>query len=368
MALKYTTTLQLGEILGIVKTVPSWDVGGSPTNEAVGTGDNSNTLFYLDQKNIIADSYTLYANAVAMTETTHYTLDKDTGTITLTGPGVTLLDTDNLTAEYKYFDINMSDSYLTTVLERAEKEADGKVNSTFTDGTATNPSYPSETEIQPSPGYFREQIIVRKKPLIDVETTLDGDHNDSITTISLASGTGANYPSSGTIIINSEAITYTGVSTDNLTGCTRGTNGTTAAAHSDGDAVHSTILFLSNTPEGTAVSFTVQPWDTQMHATDKGLVYSFDESVFESTQYPNRLTKQDVANRLKIIYLYGYNTIPKDITRLSLLLAKRQLMQDNIGKAIIAGRNEFRPEMFNIDMEEISSIINDYVVLAMGNT
>lgn len=368
MALKYTTTLQLGEILGIVKDIPSWDIAAEPTNEAVGTGDDSNTQFFLDQKNIIADSYTLYANAVAMTETTHYTLDKATGEITLTGDGVTLLTTNALTAKYKYFDIAMSDSYLNSVLTRAEKQVDKKTNSTFTDGTATNPSYPSKTEIQPSPGYFRDQIIVENKPLKDIETTLDGDHTAVITTINLAAGTGGDYPSTGSIIIGSEVISYTGVSTDDLTGCTRGTLGTTAAAHSDGDAVHSTILFLSNTQEGTAVEFTVQPWDTYMYVSADGLIYSFDQSVFESGQYPDRLTKQEVANRVKIIYYYGYDTIPEDITRLALIFAKNMLIKDTIGKSMISGRNEFQPEILNADREDMKSIIDSYIVLPMGNT
>ncbi len=367
MAIKYATTLQLGEILGNVKEVPSWDIGDdAQTNEAVGTGDNSNTKFFLDQRNIVAGSYTLYANASAMTETTHYTLDKDTAEIILTSAGVTLLTTNALTAKYKYFGNGMSDSYLTSVLERADTKIDNEINSTFTDGTATNPSYPSKTEIQSSPGYFMDKIIVDNKPLIDVETTLDGDHTAAITTISLTSA--SIYPSSGTIIIGSEAITYTGVSTNDLTGCTRGALGTTAAVHSDEDAVHSTIFFLSNTQEGTAVTFTVQPWDTDMHATSEGLIYSFAESVFSSSQYTERLTKQDVANRTKIIYLYGYDTIPDDITRLSLLFAKNMLMKDTISKAMIAGRDEFQPEILDSNNAEIQGIIGSYVVLPMGNT
>ena len=55
------------------------------------------------------------------------------------------------------------------------------------------------------------------------------------TTLTLTSG--AAFATSGTIQIGSELITYTGKSTNNLTGLTRGTNGTTAAAHADGATV-----------------------------------------------------------------------------------------------------------------------------------
>jgi hypothetical protein len=45
------------------------------------------------------------------------------------------------------------------------------------------------------------------------------------------------FPSSGTIIIDSELIAYTGNSGGTLTGLTRGASGTTAAAHSSGATV-----------------------------------------------------------------------------------------------------------------------------------
>ncbi len=362
MTLKYTTTLQFAEVVGVMKEIPSWDISGTPTNEAVGTGNNSITQFFLDQRNIIAGSYTLYANAVAMIETTHYTIDKSTGEITLTTAGVTILSTNNLTAKYKYFSNGMSDSYVTSVLERSEKEVDKKINSTCTDGTATNPSYPSETELQSSEGFFMDRISTNKKPLIDIETTLNGDLAIDAVTIPLATGTGGDYPTAGIIIIGSEAITYTGISTDSLTGCTRGAFETTAATHDDEDAVHSTILFRSDTTEGTAVSWTVQPWSTSMNATAEGLIYKFKGAD------PSPLTRQGVAERVKIIYYYGYDTIPEEITRLALLFAKKMLSQDNIGKAIIAGRNEFRPEMLDANEKEIQDIMSSYVVLPMGNT
>ncbi len=366
MTLKYATPLQFAESLRTAIKVPSWEAGNSQANEAVGTGDNSETEFYLDQKNILSGTYTLYANAVAMIDVTDYVLDLTTGKIVLTSAGVTKLTTNNLTAEYQYVGINMSEAYLTIVLKRAEKEVDNEINSTFTNGAKTNPTYPSVTEIQPSPGYFRNQIIGEKKPLIDVETTLDGDLAIDATTIPLTDASG--YPSSGQIIIGSEVITYTGITSNNLTTATRGALSSTAATHTDLDAVHSTILFLSNTNEGTAVTFIVQPWDILMHATEEGLFYSFDQSVSSPSQFPDRLTRQDVANRVKLIYLYGYDTIPEDITRLTLIFGKRQLMQDTIGNAIIEGRDEFKPRMFNADMDEMQRIIGSYLVLPMGNT
>ena len=69
------------------------------------------------------------------------------------------------------------------------------------------------------------------------ETTLDGAITNSATTIQLTNS--ENFPSSGTVLIGTELITYTGniTAAGNLTGCTRGTNGTSAAAHVDNKKV-----------------------------------------------------------------------------------------------------------------------------------
>jgi hypothetical protein len=68
-----------------------------------------------------------------------------------------------------------------------------------------------------------------------VTTTLSAGINSSVTTIPLTSVT--NMPSSGKIKINDEIISYTGISSLNLTGATREADDTTAASHSSGDTV-----------------------------------------------------------------------------------------------------------------------------------
>jgi hypothetical protein len=55
------------------------------------------------------------------------------------------------------------------------------------------------------------------------------DIDATTNTVSLIDG--VSYPASGTITIDSEQISYTGVSNNNLTGCIRGANSTTAASH-----------------------------------------------------------------------------------------------------------------------------------------
>tara|TARA_R100000655_G_scaffold27525_1_gene56039 strand:+ start:817 stop:2952 length:2136 start_codon:yes stop_codon:yes gene_type:complete len=76
-------------------------------------------------------------------------------------------------------------------------------------------------------------------------TTLNGAINSSTTTIVLTSAT--NFPSSGTnyIQIGTEEISYTGISTNTLTGVTRGVRNTTAASHSDGATITNTSDYVA---------------------------------------------------------------------------------------------------------------------------
>jgi hypothetical protein len=60
---------------------------------------------------------------------------------------------------------------------------------------------------------------------------LNGAINNSATTVVVDSTTG--FPAAGTILIDSELITYTSKTGTNFLGCTRGTFGTTAASHLD---------------------------------------------------------------------------------------------------------------------------------------
>ena len=63
-----------------------------------------------------------------------------------------------------------------------------------------------------------------------VSSTLAEALDATETEIDVASSTG--FDSAGTLFIENEQITYTGISTNTFTGCTRGANGTTAATHS----------------------------------------------------------------------------------------------------------------------------------------
>jgi hypothetical protein len=81
--------------------------------------------------------------------------------------------------------------------------------------------------------YINRESVTQEDEI--VTTTLAEALDASETEIDLTSSTG--FDSTGRIFIENEEITYTGISTNTLTGCTRGANETTAATHDNGTSV-----------------------------------------------------------------------------------------------------------------------------------
>ena len=74
-------------------------------------------------------------------------------------------------------------------------------------------------------------------------STLSSSINTSVTSLTMASS--SSFPSSGTVIIGTELISYTGNSSGTLSGLTRGASGTTAASHSSGATVTDASNFFA---------------------------------------------------------------------------------------------------------------------------
>ena len=77
----------------------------------------------------------------------------------------------------------------------------------------------------------REIIFEASKSIFDAQNNLNGALNNSDTTITVKSTT--DFPTSAAFKIDDEIITYSGKTATTFTGCTRGTNGSTAATHDD---------------------------------------------------------------------------------------------------------------------------------------
>ena len=112
-------------------------------------------------------------------------------------------------------------------------------------------------------------------------TVLSSDINASTTSITLNDA--SQFPSSGTnfIQIGTEEISYTGISTNTLTGVTRGVRNTTAATHSSGATVTDTSNFVA-WGEAASGDLIVDPgmWSIDNFG-DKAICLIVDGEVFE---------------------------------------------------------------------------------------
>jgi hypothetical protein len=115
----------------------------------------------------------------------------------------------------------------------------------------------------------------------EVTTTLNGDINSSTTTIVLTDA--SQFPSTGTnfIQIGTEEISYTGVSTNTLTGVTRGVRNTSAASHSDGATITDTSDYVA-WGEAASGDLVLEPgmWSLDNFG-DKAICLIHDSACFE---------------------------------------------------------------------------------------
>jgi hypothetical protein len=139
-----------------------------------------------------------------------------------------------------------------------------------------------------------------------VSTTLNGSHSSSVATLTLTSTTGLD--TSGTVHIGGEQVTYTGILGNDITGCTRGANSTTAATHSSG-------VTVTQFENGGIPQFIVRSPDNNYllyPLPDKQYTLTFDYFTFPSdldahgdtTTIPERFAPVIVDGASAFVYQY----------------------------------------------------------------
>jgi len=137
-------------------------------------------------------------------------------------------------------------------------------------------------------------------------TTLNGSHSSSVATLTLTTTTGID--ATGTVHIGSEQVTYTGVLGNDITGCTRGANSTTAAIHADDVAVTQfedggVPRSIVRTPDN---NYLLHPYP------DKAYTLAFDYYTFpadlsahgDTTSVPDRFAPVIVDGATSFVYQY----------------------------------------------------------------
>lgn len=139
-----------------------------------------------------------------------------------------------------------------------------------------------------------------------VTTTLNGSHSNSVTTLTLTSTTGLS--STGKVYIGSEIVTYTGILGNDITGCTRGAESTTAAAHASGVQVAqfeagSTPLYVVRTLDN---NYLLYPFPEKEY-TIKYDYFTFPTDMSahgDTTTIPDRFAPVIVDGATAYVYQY----------------------------------------------------------------
>tara|TARA_R100001443_G_scaffold117241_1_gene140847 strand:+ start:599 stop:1534 length:936 start_codon:yes stop_codon:yes gene_type:complete len=141
-------------------------------------------------------------------------------------------------------------------------------------------------------------------------TTLNGSHSSSVGTLTLTSS--SDFDSSGTIYIGGEQVTYTGTTGNDLTGCTRGANSTTAATHASGTTV--TQFTGGGIPRHIARTadngYLLYPFPTKQY-TLKFDYYTFPtdlDATTDTTSIPARFDMVIVDGATAFVYQYRGET------------------------------------------------------------
>tara|TARA_R100001082_G_scaffold42168_1_gene22441 strand:+ start:724 stop:1662 length:939 start_codon:yes stop_codon:yes gene_type:complete len=152
--------------------------------------------------------------------------------------------------------------------------------------------------------YIQKEYATQEDEVIS--TTLNGSHSSTVATLTLTSTTGLD--TAGTVHIGGEQVTYTAISGNDITGCTRGANSTTAATHSSG-------VTVTQFDNGGIPQFIVRSPDNKYllyPLPDKQYTLAFDYFTFPSdldahgdtTSIPERFAPVIVDGAAAFVYQY----------------------------------------------------------------
>lgn len=268
-----------------------------------------------------------------------------------------------LLTETEIANAGISTLMITNALNRAMREIHERTKTTFTDGTTlATPSYLKITdEKQDGQGKYDQAYYSKRYPIPDVKTYANGTAAIGATSITVDSTQG--FLSTGTIFSGSNKIAYTGKDSVTFTGC----SGITTAIAND-DLITSYGMEIALDQQGNDPTWIVMKPRTEFDIdNDTGrffLYYNYAVSSIYQLNYPLSYT----PNRVRLNYIYGWNEIPYDITRCTVLLAVKELMHVIVRRSHFLGLNSFNPSMVDVDEQWINDTIMRYTNPLAGNT
>jgi len=368
MTIKYTSVESLTKYLGIFKSVPDKD---NNSNETVGTGDTTTTVFWLDRLGVITASYAISVGtggaATALTDLDDYSLNLDTSKLTLTTNGLVTAGPNVIYASYDYNALELLNDDIENAIRAAETKIELFSEQKFAEYTATNPSY-RELVNESIKGHYNPEGKVYDLffgPVVALDTTTAYDYANGQTLITATSATG--FPSTGTIYIGENKVTYTAKSTDTFTVPTA-TPTITAGATIKGE-----VIELSREPEGTAPSYNVLVPDTEYEIDyDNGRIKILNNAFWGEINAEDRIYPSNYLIRASYMQAWHENganpTIPDEIEELANMIAAKKVVVRVVHKSHASGLDDFNPEGIDIDDNEIKRMLEYYKPLNVGTS
>lgn len=368
----YATAQQFFEYLGFIRRVPSTtEAPGSflTTWENTGTGDGTEATYYLDAYGVLPASLQLkLADGTDLTLTTDYTFDADTSGITLTSTGATAADGQVIYASYNHAylggsdqQVAMSESEAEALLNRAEEEINDGTGTFFADQSASAPLYNQlVNELHYGQGQNLRGYDTDYYPLVKLQTTVNGAYTTGGSSIVLTDASG--FPSTGTIYVGGNKVTYSAKSSHTLT------IPATTPSIADGAVVRGEVVEIALESEGAEPTFQVLVPDTQYAVDyDTGEVRLLDDFLIPNASLlGNVQPMRGVANRVRVTYCNAWHqpgrdcTIPLPITQLTLFFAARLLKAGTFDRAHIGALANFNPQLADYTDAQIERLFKKY--------
>lgn len=352
----YVTTQEVFDFLRWSKQIPNY-----PTSTTLESVDESGTLaggskIYLDQKNVIAGSYTLSygttpGSTTNLTETTHYTLDKDIGQISITAAGAAVITTNKVYATYKYNDI-LPDSHVSSIIDRVQAHINRKIERFYGEVTLVT------REEQTGRGRYSRIYAPKLNPPYIVRTQLATAITSTASTAMILDST-TGLSAGDYLTINSEIVSITTVTNGTTLVVARGQLGSTAAAHAVDDWVVNVGVEISHSRRSTHPVFHALTYRKEFDVdSDTGAVQLLHINPERKDELHSRLFPlHQYFNRIRLTYKYGTTSVPDDIKQATILLSAYQLILATIGRALPEGINGFSPEGQGLLKEEAENIL-----------
>lgn len=360
----YATVLQVCDFLQWTKEAPEFVSGSSPTLEEVDTSGTlaNGSVIYLDHNRVIDGSqvisYGASASSVtALTETTHYTLDDDSGKITITTAGAAAITTNKVYASYKYIEIDgkpsLKGSFISDQITRAQALMDGYMNRTFSAVT----QYVREEHI--GKGYFQSKYRPKNLGLHIKRDVLTNDESAASTTFEIASTTG--ITAGDYMTVGTEIVKVGSVDTGLQLTVARAQLGTTAVAHVAGEAIVNCAMEISNTPRGSTPSFTMVEHNKSFEVSDNSHCFTLQQAITVPADVTNTYAPElGTANRVRLTYSAGASSVPSPITQACILQVATWLAYSAVAKSLVLGVDGFNPQTLGSLSAEVKNLLNEY--------